>query len=410
MINVLEKNCLIILILLVSSFQLPAQEYEWIQFRGPDRLGSSPEKIIVENWDNTSLKTIWKKDVGAGFAEVLVKGDKLYTMISNTIDSITGSEYLASFNALDGEELWRVKIDSLYFDPDSWGDGTRATPYIDKDKLFCFSGFGKLSAHDLKDGKILWQKDFAELYKSTEPRWGFTASPLVVGDLLIMEVGGVDNHAFMAFNKENGEIFWNYGQGNASFNSPILTNIDGEDQILFANGSTLFSFKPNGDTLWTYAMPFRSIITVPLIFEGNKIFLSGIRNPGFVIVEVNDHHPKEFIRGNSMKTDFNTSVYHNGHIYGFHVAALRCISAETGEVKWTKRGYGKGSLILVDGSLFVLSDKGKLVLVEATPDSYIERLSLQAMEGKSWTAPSFAKGKIYLRNLSQMTCIEIQKK
>jgi outer membrane protein assembly factor BamB len=155
-------------------------------------------------------------------------------------------------------------------------------------------------------------------------------------------------------------------------------------------------------------MPFRSIITVPLIFEGNKIFLSGIRNPGFVIVEVNDHQPKEFIRGNSMKTDFNTSVYHDGYIYGFHVAALRCISAETGEVKWTKRGYGKGSLILVDGNLFVLSDKGKLVVVKATPEAFTEKLSIQAMDGKSWTAPSYVNGKIYLRNLSQMTCLEIK--
>ncbi len=407
MVKLFKQSCVLFLIFFISTASI-AQDKEWIQFRGLDRLGESPEKMNVENWKNASLKTIWEKEVGSGFSEVLVKGDKLYTMISDTIDSITGSEYLASFQAIDGKELWRVKIDSLYFDPDGWGNGTRATPYLDGDKIYCFSGFGKLSAHQLSDGEILWQKDFAELYKSTEPRWGFTASPLVVGDLLIMEAGGVDNHAFMAFHKENGEAIWNYGQGNASFNSPILTNIDGQDQILFANGSTLYSFQPNGDTLWTFTMPFRSIITVPLIFEGNKIFLSGIRNPGFVIVEVNDHQPKEFIRGNSMKTDFNTCVYHDGHIYGFHVAALRCISAETGEVKWTKRGYGKGSLILVDGNLFVLSDKGKLIVVKATPEAFSEKMNIQAMEGKSWTAPSYVNGKIYLRNLSQMTCIEIK--
>lgn len=408
MVKLFKTSFLLIISFLVFSFQSFAQGNEWIQFRGPDRLGETPEKINMENWDNVSLKTIWKKDIGAGFAEVLVKGDKLYTMISDTIDSITGSEYLASFNALNGEELWRVKIDSLYFDPDGWGNGSRATPYIDGDRIYCFSGFGKLSAHQLKNGKTIWQKDFAELYQSTEPRWGFTASPLVVGNLLVMEVGGVENRAFMAFNKENGEIIWNYGKGNASFNSPVLTSIEGQEQILFANGNTLYSFKPNGDTVWTFKMPFRSIITVPLVFENNKIFLSGIRNPGFIIVEVNNNQAKEVIRGNSMKTDFNTSIYHDGHIYGFHVAALRCISAETGEVKWTKRGYGKGSLILVDGNLFVLSDKGKLVVVKATPEAFTEKLNIQAMKGKSWTAPSYVDGKIYLRNLSQMTCLEIQ--
>lgn len=403
-------NCGILIVLFIGiTNNVFTQEDEWTQYRGVERLGTSLEKLPIENWDGNHLKTVWKQQLGSGFSEILVKDNLLYTMISDTIDSITGSEYLASFDALSGKELWRIKIDSLYFDPDGWGDGTRATPFLDNDKIYCFSGFGKLSAHQAKDGEMLWQKDFAALYGSTEPRWGFSSAPLIVNDLLIMEAGGTENRAFIAFDKETGDIVWNYGNGNASFNSPLYTNIEGQDQIIFANGRTLYSFKPNGDTLWTYALPFSSIITMPLKIEENKIFLSGIRTPGFVIIEINQNSPKEVLRGNSMKTDFNTSVYHEGYIYGFHVAALRCISAETGEVKWTKRGFGKGSLILVDGHLIVLSDQGKLIIAEANPDAFTEKESIQAMEGKSWTAPSFVNGKLYLRNLSEMTCIEIQK-
>jgi len=391
------------------SYTVLSQENEWNQYRGVERAGTSPEKLAIDNWEGEHLKSIWKQDLGSGFSEIIIKGDQLYTMMSDTIDSITGSEYLASFDALSGKELWRVKVDSLYFDPDGWGNGSRATPVLDDGKLYCFSGFGKLSAHRSKDGEILWQKDFAELYGSSEPRWGFSSAPLIVNDLLIMEAGGTENRAFIAFDKETGDIVWNYGNGNASFNSPLFTNIEGQDQIVFANGRTLYSFNPSGDTLWTFAMPFSSIITMPLKVDDNKIFLSGIRTPGFVMVEINQNQTKEILRGNSMKTDFNTSVYHEGYIYGFHVAALRCISAETGEVKWTKRGYGKGSLILVDGHLMVLSDQGKVIVAEASPEAFVEKASLQALEGKSWTAPSFANGKIYLRNLTEMTCIEIQK-
>lgn len=405
----LKANALLFLLLGGIPFLLSAQDNEWNQFRGPERAGSSLEKLSVKEWSDQTLKSVWKVPVGSGFSEVVVKGNLIYTMISETIDSTTGSEYIASFDEATGKERWRVKVDSLYFDPDGWGNGTRATPVLNDGKLYCFSGFGKLSAHDAKDGKLIWQKDFAELYGSTEPRWGFSSAPLIVNDLLIMEAGGIENRAFIAFDKETGDIVWNYGKGNASFNSPLFTNIDGQDQVIFANGRTLYSFKPNGDTLWTFAMPFSSIITMPLKVDENKIFLSGIRNPGFVLVEITNNQAKEFIRGNSMKTDFNTSVYHDGYIYGFHVAALRCISAETGEVKWTKRGYGKGSLILVDGHLMVLSDQGKLIVADASPESFKEKASLQAMEGKSWTAPSFVNGSIYLRNLSEMTCIEIQK-
>jgi outer membrane protein assembly factor BamB len=405
----LRKKWVLFLAIVGIPFLSSAQDNQWSQYRGAERAGSSSEKLFVEEWNESSLNPLWKVHTGSGFSEVLVSGELIYTMVSETIDSTTGSEFLACFDEDSGNERWRVRVDSLYFDPDGWGDGTRATPVLESGKIYCFSAYGKLSAHEAKDGKIIWQNDIAALYGSTEPRWGFTSAPLILNDLLIMEAGGKDNHAFMAFDKETGAVIWNYGNGNASFNSPLLTHLDGQEQIVFANGRTLYSFHPNGDTLWTYTLPFSNIITMPLKVDENKIFLSGIRTPGFVMVEINENQPKEVLRGNSMKTDFNTSVYHDGYIYGFHVAALRCISAETGEVKWTKRGYGKGSLILVDGHLMVLSDQGKLIVVEANPESFVEKSSLQAIEGKSWTAPSFVNGKLYLRNLSEMTCIEIQK-
>lgn len=383
-------------------------ENKWTQFRGEDRSGKSLESLEGVDWLTSSPELVWKKELGSGFAELTILGNKMYTMTSETIDSVTGSEFLASYKLETGEELWRQKIDSIYFDPDGWGDGSRTTPSIDGDHIYCLSGYGKLSAHQINDGAIIWQIDLKSKYESAEPRWGFSTSPIILEDLIIMEVGGKEDKAFVAFDKENGEIVWNYGKGNASFNSPLLTTIDEQLQIIFANGKTLYSFNPKGDTLWTYVMPFGGITAMPLLIEHNKIFLSGIRNPGFVIVEINDNKATEFIRGTSMKTDFNTAIYHDEFIYGFHVASLRCISAETGEVKWTKRGFGKGSLMMVGDKLLVLSDKGKLIIVEAKPDAYEEKTSVQALEGKSWTAASFVNGIVYVRNLTHMACYKIK--
>lgn len=390
------------------GFTQEDSENKWIQFRGPERSGHSMESLDGVDWSTSKPELVWKHELGSGFAELTIMGNRMYTMTSQTIDSITGSEFLAAYELETGEELWRQKVDSIYFDPDGWGDGSRTTPSIDDEHIYCLSGHGKLSAHHLKDGAIIWQIDLKAKYGSAEPRWGFSTSPIILEDLLIMEVGGKDDKAFVAFDKENGDIVWNHGTGNASFNSPLLATIDNQLQIIFANGKTLYSFNPKGDTLWTYAMPFGGITAMPLLIEDNKIFLSGIRNPGFVIVEINDQIATEFIRGTSMKTDFNTAIYHDGFIYGFHVASLRCISAETGEVKWTKRGFGKGSLMMVDDKLMVLSDKGKLIIVEAKPDAFQEVVSVQALEGKSWTAPSFVNGKVYVRNLTHMACYKIK--
>jgi hypothetical protein len=108
-----------------------------------------------------------------------------------------------------------------------------------------------------------------------------------------------------------------------------------------------------------------------------------------------------------MKNHFSTSVLHDGHIYGFDNATLRAISVEDGASAWAKRGMGKGSLILAGDSLLVLSDKGSLVLVQATGDGYTEKGRVQALEGRCWTAPTLSDGKLYLRNHEEMVSYDL---
>ena len=116
---------------------------------------------------------------------------------------------------------------------------------------------------------------------------------------------------------------------------------------------------------------------------------------------------EEIWRNKAMKNHFNSSVLHEGHVYGFDNAMLKCVSIETGEPCWAKRGLGKGSLILAGEQLVVLSDRGKLALAAATPEGYCEAASFQALEGKSWTAPSYAAGRLYLRNQTEMIAIDL---
>ena len=378
----------------------------WKQFRGQSRSGISNEKLPQMDWTKSKPELVWKKELGSGFSELVISGGKIYTMISEQIDSVSGSEYIAVFEENTGKELWRKKVDSIYIDIDGWGNGPRSTPTIDDKYVYSFSSWGKLSANSLKNGKLIWQVDFDKEFGSTRPRWAFSSSPLLVDDLLIMEAGGTESRAFIAFNKKDGKIVWKKGNGKASYDSPLLATIDAQQQIIFANGRTLSSYNSKGDTLWNFNMPLAGPTAMPVLVGTNKIFVSALRG-GFVIVKIENNKATQFIKGASMKNDYSSSCYHNGYIYGYHVAALRCISAETGEIKWTKRGFGKGSLILVDNKLLVLSDKGKLAFVEAIPDAYTEKGSVQAITGKSWTAPSFLDGKVYVRNHTEMACYKL---
>lgn len=396
----------IIMIYSVASLEVCAQS--WEQFRGVNRSGISTEKLTADDWTENQPELIWRKELGSGFSEIIISEGVVYTMISEIIDSITGSEYVVAYDEISGDEIWRSKVDSIYFDEDGWGDGPRSTPTIDSEYIYSLSGHGKLTANSKKDGSFKWQRDFVKEFGSATPRWGFASSPLLVDDKIIMEVGGTESRAFMAFNKKNGETIWASSDGNASHDSPLMVTIEGQNQILFANNRKLYSFNSDGDTLWTFNMPFGGLTAIPLFIPPNKIFLSGVRNPGFSIIQIEDNKAKEVLTGSSMKNDFSSCIYHDGYIYGFHVAALRCITADSGEVKWTKRGLGKGSLILVDDKLLVLSDKGKLVYVDASPIAYLEKGFIQPLTGKSWTAASFLNGKVFVRNLSHMACYKLK--
>ena len=382
-----------------------APNQEWNQFRGANRSGSA-ENVELKSFSDNEPKLIWKKKLGDGFSELTVSGGNIYTMISERKDSITGDEFIAAFDEKTGNEVWRTKVDNMFFD--TFGDGPRSTPAIGEKNVYSLSSYGKLSANSKKDGKTLWQVDFMKEYGSKIPRWGFSSSPVIVGNNVIVEVGGTNSRAFMAFNKKTGKETWKKGEGMATYNSPILSKINDMECIIFANGRKVHALTTVGDTLWTYNSPINNPTGMPIIFDGNKIFISAVRNPGFIVLEVNNNNAKEISRGTSMKNDYSSSIYHDGHVYGFHVAALQCISVKTGEKKWTKRGYGKGSLIRIGNQLLILSDKGKLIQVKATPDAYIELGNIQAIDGKSWTAPSFANGKIYLRNLTEMACYELK--
>ncbi|MCT4604343.1 MAG: PQQ-binding-like beta-propeller repeat protein [Marinifilum sp.] len=398
-------SALMFSVLINNAHSQQAPNQEWNQFRGANRSGST-DNVKLMSFTEKSPKLVWKKKLGDGFSELTISADKVYTMISEKQDSITGDEFIAAFDAKTGDEIWRTKVDKMFFD--TFGDGPRSTPAIGEDNIYSLSSYGKLSANSKKNGKTLWQIDFMKEYGSKIPRWGFSSSPVIIGNHVIVEVGGTDSRAFMAFDKKTGKEVWKKGEGIPTYNSPVVSKLNGKECIIFANGRKLYSLNTVGDTLWTYNSPISNPTGMPIVFDGNKIFISAVRNPGFIVLEVTNNKAKEISRGTSMKNDYSSSIYHNGYVYGFHVAALQCISVKTGEKKWTKRGYGKGSLIRIGDQLLVLSDKGKLIQVKATPDAYTELGNIQAIDGKSWTAPSYANGKIYLRNLTEMACYELK--
>jgi len=120
---------------------------------------------------------------------------------------------------------------------------------------------------------------------------------------------------------------------------------------------------------------------------------------------------KEIWNTKNMRNHFASSVLWQGHLYGVDENQLRCLVFDTGEVKWTDKVSGKGSLILADGKLIVLSERGELLVANASPEGFKPIARAQVIGGKCWTAPTLANGKIYCRTgPGDVVCVDVSGK
>jgi outer membrane protein assembly factor BamB len=384
----------------------PSTGTDWPRFRGPQQNGVSVEKGLLRSWPESGPKVVWKKPIGSGFSSLTAVGDALYTT------AVEGeSEMAYRLREVDGGVVWRVPIGPVF--PETFGDGPRSTPTVEGDVVYALSAKGRLHALKTKDGGRLWEVDLAKALGSPTPMRGFSPSPLVDGDLVLLEAGGTEGKAVVALDRKTGEVRWSALDGKPGYVTPLAVTIDGVRQYVFvrtAEGDIL-SLLPDGKVHWRH--PWRKgAIASPLFVPPNRIFASASEDVGSVLLEIGKSEGKAKVKevwnNRVMKNHFSSPVLYEGHIYGFDNASLKCIVAETGEQKWVQRGYGKGSLIVADGLLYVLSDQGQLILAEATPAGFQEKGKVKVMEGKTWVAPVLSHGRLYLRDEDEMIVLDVR--
>jgi outer membrane protein assembly factor BamB len=379
----------------------------WFQFRGPNRDGKSSETGLVRAWGPAGPREVWRVPIGAGFAPISIVGERLYTM-----DSDEETEFALCLDAGSGETIWRVPMGLLF--KDSNGDGPRSTPTVDGNRVFVQSSRGRLVALDTMTGEVVWQLEYERAFGSKLPTWGFSMSPLVDGDLLIMEVGGSGARAIAALEKTTGEVRWMAQGETIVYSSPIALELGGIRQFVFLLQQKLVALNRKGEELWSSPFAPQGDIkpAMPLFIAPDRIMVAASYDIGAKVVRVKNvdgvFTAEEVWSSRYMRNHFNSSIALDGYIYGFDAATLRCLDAETGERGWAKRGLGKGSLIFADGMFIVLSERGKLVLLEATSESYRELAAHQVLEGRCWTPPSLCNGRLYVRNHSEIVCLDLR--
>jgi outer membrane protein assembly factor BamB len=374
---------------------------EWPGFRGPNRDSIVHGVGIATDWSGAPPKEMWRKPIGPGWSSFAVKGGLIYTQEQRGDDEI-----VACYRASTGEPVWRHR-DAVRFWESNGGAGPRATPTLHGRRVFALGATGLLNALDAVTGAVAWSRNVSADAGVKTPGWGFSASPLVVGDTVIAAAAG----RLAAYEAATGKPRWLGPPHGGSYSSPHLTAIGGVEQVLLLSDAGLTSVSPgSGEVLWEHTWPGASIVQPAFTSEGDVLVSTAGMSGGIGIRRLAPTHDAsgwtttERWTSNGLKPYFNDMVVHKGHAYGFDGSILACIDLEDGRRKWKGGRYGNGQMILLADQdlLLVLSEEGELALVSAAPDQFKEVARVRAIEGKTWNHPVLVGDRLFVRNGEEM--------
>ena len=387
----------------------PSRNY-WTNFRGPKRDGKYEEASVSTNWPASGLPLLWKQPVGVGHASFVIADGKAYT-----IEQRRGQEVAAAYDVNTGHELWTQKWNASY--TDETGDGPRATPTWDDGRLYALGATGELRCINASSGAVIWGKNILADNQSKNLPWAMAASPLIVDDKVIVLPGGANGKSVVAYNKMTGAPVWKALDDPQAYVSPMLIELAGRRQIVVVSSFRVVGLTPeNGSLLWSYSWDTDNGINVsqPIVVDRNRFFISSGYGKGAALVEVkgsgNSFTASTVWENKNMKNKFNSSVLHNGYVYGLDEGILVCLDVNTGERKWKDGRYGYGQVILAGDHLIVTSHEGEVALVKASPDKYTEVARFSAIQGQTWNYPAIAEGKLFVRNSNEMAAYNISGK
>jgi outer membrane protein assembly factor BamB len=388
-----------------ASEPAAASELMWAGFRGAERDGTIPGVRIETDWSVSAPALMWRRPVGPGWASFAVRGGILYTQEQRGPD-----EVVSAYKVLTGEPVWRHSDPARLDDP-MGGPGPRATPTLGADRVYTFGSTGILNALDLATGSIIWSRNAASDLNAAIPTWGFSSSPLLVDDLVIVAVGGT----LAAYGRTDGQPRWVGPAGGDSYSSPQAVTIDGASQILLMDvGGTVSVVPATGKALWTYSwntrLPVMPIVQPARLEDGILLgdATSGIRRLAATLRD-KEWTVTERWASNSLKPYFNDFVVHRGHAYGFDGSILASVDVADGGRKWKAGRYGQGQLVLLPDQdvLLVLSEEGELALVRAVPDGFTELARVPALSGKTWNHPVLVGDILLVRNGEEMAAFRL---
>lgn len=403
-------------------------EPAWPSFRGADRTAVSAETGLLQQWPADGPQLVWRtKGAGRGYASLAIAGGKIYTLGDGSSQAEDADEYLLAYDQKDGKLLWKTKTGPAWNSGQPNWQSSRSTPTVDANRVYAVTPHGALVACDTQTGQEVWRKDLKKDFGGNKgDGWGFSESVLVDGDRLICTPGG-DKMTMVALNKENGDTIWtssrpaNRGAGHASI---VISEVAGTKVYVQSTASGPMGVRASdGKLLWNYDIDrTTAVIPTPIVRGDLVFFVAGYKRGGALLKQVPADNGEVKIEEifpikPELANKHGGVVLVGDHLYGDSDdnGIPYCADLMTGDIKWKKRGSGKGSAAMVaaDGRIYIRFADGTMVLAKADPSDYTEVGSFKIPDSgnrPSWSHPVILGGKLYLREQDEILCYDIQAK
>ncbi len=385
----------------------PAGAADWPHWRGPAFDGQAPDTAGLLAREPLALRVLWKRPLGIAYSGISIARGRAVTMYSDG-----RFDHLVALDAATGATLWQGMLGTTFPGEDGSEGGAKSVPTIDGDVVFALGPKGSLLAVRLADGSEIWRIQLDKAFDAVQPAFGFATTPLVVGEQLIVQAGGRKGRSVVGLDKSNGRLIWSAGDDTVNYGSPIVGRLAGVDQIVSVTERYFSGLETTtGKALWSHELPAGAVPT-PVPLGDDRLLMTGAERStayrvrraetGFAVDELWTTRDLK-----NLEHNFATPVFHQGYVYGYSGGFLTCVSASDGKVAWKSRPPGGFGLILVDGRLVILDKDGALVVVDASPAGYREVTRVELFDRTSYAYPSFADGKIFVRNTKEIAAVGV---
>ncbi len=402
-----------ILFSVLGRFTPESQGGEWPQILGPRRNGVADHEKLAATWPAEGPRQIWRRDVGRGYAGVAVAEQKLILFHREG-----DQEVCEALDPATGKRLWRQSFAVRYESAIAPDDGPRCVPLIHKGYVFLLGVSGNLRCLALEDGRQRWSRSLETEYSIPPSYFGVGSTPLIAGDMLLVNVGGRQGAGILACRLADGGTVWTSTEEQASYSSPVLATVGSVQHAIFVTRLKVVSVDPaTGKERFSFPFGQRgpTVNAATPIVIGDRLFVTASYGIGARWAKITSTAADILWESDQiLSSQYTTCVPHQGWLYGIDgrqdqgAARLKAFDPAAQKIGWTVEDFGTGHLILADGKLVILKTDGHLVLAEANPQRFDQLARAKVLSGTAQPLPALADGRLYVRDDRELKCLDLR--